>query len=62
MSEEHTEEHSEEYMEIVHSEEKEKAHLDVMLIWTMLEARITINQQVDWSAPSEEQSTGDREI
>ena len=45
----------------VHSEEKEKAHLDVMSIRTMLDAWITINPQADRSSPSEERSTGDRE-
>jgi len=55
-SEEHTEEHSEE-----HSEEhwKEKAHWDVVSIWTIMDARMTINGQVDWSSPLDKWSTGD---
>ena len=36
-------------------------HLDVMSIRTKLDAQMTINRQVDWSSPSEERSTGDRE-
>jgi hypothetical protein len=36
-------------------------HLAVMLIPTMVDARMTINRQVDRSSPSEERSTGDRE-
>jgi hypothetical protein len=36
-------------------------HLDVMSIRTMLHARMTLNHQVDWSPPSEEQSAVDRE-
>jgi hypothetical protein len=37
------------------------AHLDVMSIRTMLDARMSINRQVERSSPSEEWSTGDRE-
>jgi hypothetical protein len=44
---EHLEEHSEEHMEKVHSEEKHKVHLDVISIRTMLDARMTINRQVE---------------
>jgi len=58
--EEHSEEDSEEQLE-EHSEQKEKEHLDVMSIRTMLDARMTINRQVDWSSRSEERATGDRE-
>jgi len=57
----HSLRHSDEHVENVHSEEKEKEHLDVMSIRTMLDARMTINREVDWSSPSEEWSTSDRE-
>jgi len=59
ISEERSEEHVEEHLEKVHSEMAEKTHLDVMSIRTMLDTRRTINQEVDWSSPSEERSTGD---
>jgi len=36
-------EQSVEHLEKEHSDEKENAHLDVMLIRTMLDARLTIN-------------------
>jgi hypothetical protein len=35
---------SDEQSEKVHSKEKEKAHIDVMSIWTMLDARMTLNR------------------
>jgi hypothetical protein len=56
------EEHTEEHSENVHWDEKENVHLDVMSIQTMLDARMTLNRQVDSSSPSEELSPGDCEI
>ena len=69
-SEEHSEKHWEEHSDdhsVVHSvdhsedhpEQKQKVHLDVMSIRTMLDAQMTVNRHVDWSSPSEERSTGD---
>jgi hypothetical protein len=43
VSEEHSEEYSEEHLDKVHSEVKVKAHLDVMSFRTMLDARMTID-------------------
>jgi hypothetical protein len=56
-SEENSEEHSEDHLE-EHSEWMQKVPLDVLLIWTMLDARMRINGQVDWLSPLEERSTG----
>jgi len=42
-------------------EEKQKVHLDVKSIGTMLDARMTINRNVNSSSPSEKRLTGDHE-
>jgi len=46
---------------VADSEKKDKVHLDVMSIRTMLDARMAIDRQVEWSLAAEERSTGDRE-
>jgi hypothetical protein len=45
-SDEHSMEHWEDHMQNTHFEKIEKAHLDVVSIPTMLNARMTINCQV----------------
>jgi len=51
---------SEEHLRINHSDEKEKEHLDLSSIRTVLDTWITINEQADWSSRSNEWSPRDR--